>query len=141
MEEVREFFRNHRVGALSTISSEGYPESAVLHYSNNDNPLAFYFSTERSSRKIHNIRLNSKASFVIGFSEEEFITVQMNGIVKELGDEELTEAKKIHYKKHPDSKQYENDPETVFISFTPSWIKISDYKVSPANIKEINLQS
>lgn len=48
--------------------------------------------------------------------------------------EELKAAQEIHYPKHPNSEKFKNDPGTVFLKFTPSWWRFTDYNTKPAAI-------
>lgn len=125
------FLNKERVCSLSTLLKDGSPHAAALHYSHNDNPLEIYISTENNSRKCEAI-LNGdivKGSFVIGFGEEEFITYQADGDVRIVKDQkELEKVHKIHYKKHPSSEKWKDDPATVFIVFTPRWWRYTEYK-------------
>lgn len=139
MKDLVDFLKKERLCVLGTVSEDGIPQVAVMHYSHKENPLTFFFSTERTSRKYKNSLKNNKASCVVGWSEKEWITAQMDGTFKELTGQDLEDAKKIHYSKHPDSKQYEHDPNTVFLVFTPIWIRISDYKTEPATVKVMTL--
>ncbi len=133
-QRVIEFLKKNRVSVLSTMLPDGYPHGATLHYSHQENPLEFYFSTENNSRKCQAL-LDGKAvkgSLVIGFSEEEWITLQMDGEVQAILDaEELKTAKSIHYPKHPNSQKFENDPATIFLKFTPKWWRYTDYNTDP----------
>lgn len=131
------FLTKHRVCSLTTLLPDGSPHAAALHYSHKDSPLTLFFSTENTSKKCQALLggKSTKASVVVGFSEEEWITFQMDGEVKAiLEPEELKEAKTIHYPKHPDSKQYENAPETLFLSFMPHWWRYTDYNTDPPSI-------
>ncbi len=74
----------------------------------------------------------SKASVVLGFSEEEWITLQMDGEVRAILDkDELEKVHKIHYAKYPDSKKWKDDPSTIFLAFTPNWWRYTDYNTKP----------
>lgn len=122
---------------MAVLLPDGFPHGAVLHYSCKNNPLTLFFSTENTSKKSEGLLdgKGKKASVVVGFSEEEWITLQMDGEVRAILDpKELKEVKEIHYAKHPDSKQYENDPATLFLSFTPNWWRFTDYNTDPPTI-------
>ena len=130
------FLTSHRVCSLTTLLLEGSPHGAALHYSHQEDPLLLYFSTENTSRKVEAL-LNgksAKASVVIGFSEEEWITLQMDGEVTVVNNDQLKEVHKIHYAKHPDSAKYKDDPETIFLAFTPTWWRYTDYNTTPLTI-------
>lgn len=132
--QILDFLKNHRVCSLTVVLPDGTPHASALHYSHQENPLTFYFSTENTSRKCQGLLdgTPAKASVVIGFSEEEWITLQMDGEVQAILDKQKLEPiKKIHYAKHPNSQQYEHDPATIFLAFIPSWWRYTDYNTEP----------
>src|SRR5690554_4884116 len=105
------FLSTNRVCSLTTLLKDGSPHAAALHYSNTEDPWILYFSTENTSRKCEALLDGgvSKASVVVGFSEEEWITLQMDGEVRIITDPEaLATAQSIHYLKHPNSAKYKN---------------------------------
>lgn len=135
--KVSDLLDKHRVCSLTVMLPDGSPHAAALHYSHRNTPVTLFFSTENTSKKTQGLLKGEKqkASVVVGFSEEEWITLQMDGEVKAvLDDKELEEVKNVHYAKHPDSKQYENNPATIFLSFVPSWWRFSDYNTDPPTI-------
>ncbi len=113
------------------------PHAAAVHYSHIGSPLVFYFSTDNTSRKCQGL-LNGetvKAAVVIGFSEEEWATMQMEGKVNLVTDnQELLKAQQTHYDKHPNSAKYKDEPETVFLVFTPTWWRYTDYNTDPETL-------
>lgn len=134
---VLDFLAAHRVCSLTTILSDGSPHAAALHYSHQNDPLTLYFSTEKTGRKMEALLDGrpGKASVVVGFSEEEWKTLQMDGEVRAILDQkELATAHSIHYKKIPDSEQYKDDPATIFLAFTPTWWRFTDYNTNPPTI-------
>lgn len=135
--KILDFLANHRVGALTTLLNNGSPHAAALHYSHNSHPLELYFSTENTSIKCQALLdgNSTKASFVVGFSEQEWVTLQMDGEVIAVKDrEELKAAQSIHYLKHPDSEKYKDAPATIFLKFTPRWWRYTDYNTEPPTI-------
>lgn len=126
-----DFLTKHRVCALATLLKDGSPHVSALHYSSNDKPLEVYIMTEKGSKKCEAL-LNAKpgkASFVTGFSEEEWITLQMDGEVKAVTNKkELQKIHKIHFAKHPEPEKYKDDPETLFLIFRPKWWRYTEYK-------------
>jgi general stress protein 26 len=132
--KISAYLTAQRLSCLTVVLKDGSPHASTLHFSHNENPWELYFSTENTSKKCEGL-LNGetvKASCVLGFSEEEFKTLQMDGEVKMITDsQELSKIKDIHYAKHPSSKKYENEPETVFLKFTPKWWRYTDYTTTP----------
>lgn len=135
--KIFDFLANHRVCSLTTLLNDGSPHAAALHYSNKNEPLELYFSTKNTSLKTQTLLdgKSTKASVVIGFSEEEWITLQMDGETKAVLDKnELRSVHAIHYAKVPDSEQYKDDPATIFLKFIPKWWRYTDYNTDPPTI-------
>lgn len=134
---VLDYIQNNRVCALAVQLEDGTPHTAALHYSHVPDPVVMYFSTENTSKKCEALITGKtvKGSVTIGFSEEEWITLQMDGDVSMILDpEELKAAKAIHYPKHPNSQKFENDPATVFLKFVPKWWRYTDYNTKPMTV-------
>lgn len=129
-----DFLNSHRVCVITTLLEDGSPHSAAMHYSHSIDPLVIYISTDQGSRKMQALDAQTKgsSSMVIGISEDEWISLQMSGTVHVVVDEEeLAKAKEAHYPKHPNSQKYEDDPGTVFLAFTPTWWRYTDFNVKP----------
>ena len=70
-----------------------------------------------------------RASIVVGLSEEEWATLQMDGEIAIVGDKsELNKIYDIHYQKHPKAKQYRDLKDTIFLKFTPTWWRYTEFK-------------
>lgn len=76
-EEVKFFLENNYLASLSTISSEGEPQVAVvLYYTDKDFNL--YFVTREHTRKAVNLKTNTKVGLAVG--NDRFPgTVQLQG--------------------------------------------------------------
>ncbi|MBK9745822.1 MAG: pyridoxamine 5'-phosphate oxidase family protein [Chloroflexi bacterium] len=132
-----DFISTNRLCVISTICYDGTPHSSVMHYSVTHNPLTLYFSTDDRSTKIDNIKSSPSTSVVIGWSEIDWITVQLRGKSRVITvSSEVATAKRVHYAIHPNSQKFENDPHTVFIEFTPQYGRFSDLGVLPEIIAE-----
>lgn len=133
-DQVKDFIRDNKISVMSVLQLDNSLHSAAVHYSCNKNFTEFYIATNRSSRKATPL-LNGKtvaASMVIGFNESEMITLQMSGELRAIKDTEtLQVVQSIHYAMHPFAKKFENNPETIFLVFTPSWWRFSMFKEQP----------
>ncbi len=135
--KVLEFLSKQRVCSLTTLLPDNSPHAAAVHYSHSENPLTLYFSTDNSSRKCTALLKGEtvKGAVVIGFSEEEWLTLQMNGEVTAiLNKDELAKVHKIHYAKNPNAEKYKDDPATIFLKFTPTWWRYTDYNTVPETV-------
>ena len=132
-----ELIKKERVCTLSVLLPNGTPHSAAVHFSHQAEPLKIFIQTTNTTEKVKGL-LNGetcKASIVIGFSEQDWLTLQMRGDIKIIFDSgQLQEIYKIHYAKHPDAEQYKNNPGTVFLEFIPTWWRFTDFNTDPETI-------
>ena len=131
---LRDYLTKERVSALTVLLNDNTPHAATLHFSHEGESLVFYFSVDKTQRKCQRLlkEKESKAALVIGFSEDNWLTFQAEGTIRLLmSPEEIKRVKKIHYAKHPSSKKFESDPNTVFLVFKPAWWRFSDLNVEP----------
>jgi len=129
--KILKFLTKQRVCAFTTLLKDRSPHTSAMHFSYIDNPLEIYIQTENSSKKCEALLdgVGFKGSFVIGFGEEEFVTLQMDGDIKIITNKnELENIHKIHYSKNPDAKQWKDDPATIFLVFKPIWWRYTEYK-------------
>lgn len=76
--QALQFLSENRVMVVSTISSEGMPESAAVYYKLDPSNWSLYFMTDMSSQKFKNIQQNNLVSFVVGTGPHIF-TIQGRG--------------------------------------------------------------
>ncbi len=139
-ERLFRYLREGRVSVLSTCASSGEPHSSVMHYSCAVELPALYFSTDDRTAKARDCRENPRASVAIGWSEVDWVTVQMRGALRALTLAAETEAAKAaHYAAHPNARQFDSDPHTLFLRFEPDWVRFSDLGAAPALIEELRL--
>ncbi|TSC88112.1 MAG: hypothetical protein G01um101416_135 [Microgenomates group bacterium Gr01-1014_16] len=132
-QKILDFIAKERVCVLSICRPEGTCDAAAMHFSHSSDPFVIYIQTENTSRKCRN--LPASASIVIGFNEENMTTLQLEGQIKIISDpSQLPAIHQIHYTKHPHAEQYKSDPATIFMVFTPSWVRYTDYKTHPPTI-------
>ena len=132
--KVHEFLTHHRVGVISVLDLKGNPHSAAVHYAHSENPFCIFIVTEKKSRKMESLveGLSSSASFVTGFSEEEWITFQADGDIHiPRGDTELNNAKAAYYVKFPNAQANEHNSDVTFLTFTPHWWKYTNLNPEP----------
>ncbi len=131
---VLDFLRASRVGVLGVLLKDGSPHGATVHFSHQENPAKLFFLTDRTYKKCEALLdgASVRASFVLGVSEEEMKTLQLDGVVRVVSDEgELAALKTVHFGKIPTAKEYEDDTDSVFLEFTPAWWQYTDYNTQP----------
>jgi general stress protein 26 len=132
-EKIRSFLNKEPLCSLSIIQKDGTPHAATVHFSHSENSFKIYIQTTNTTLKAQPFLDGSvgQAAIVLGFSEEDWLTLQLHGTLRAVTDNgQLEDIYKIHYKKHPDAAQYKGS-NTVFLEFTPTWWRYSDYNTEP----------
>lgn len=132
---LRDFIKKNKLAVISTINSNGKPESAVLEFGDTDN-LELIFDTFETARKYKNLQKNGDISFVIGWDEN--ITVQYEGVAIELGGDDLKKYKEEYFAKNPDARRWETRQGIRYFKVIPSWIRYSDLNKDPWEIFEVD---
>jgi general stress protein 26 len=133
--KVLKYISANRIGVLSLMMPDGSIDSAALHYAHTENPLHFLCMTSKETRKYKAFESPAvPATLVIGFDEKEMKTFQAEGTAIVVTDEaNLAEVKDTYFKKFPNSGKYV-DEQTIFIAFTPTTQKLSNFKTDPPSI-------
>lgn len=126
--EILEYIRGQRVDVLSVEMLDGSPHGATLHFAHSAGPLAFVFLTDREYRKSEALfgKDVTRASFVIGSSEENMKTLQLDGEAKLL-DAGTEYLKEVYFDKFPDKREKFSGPEDFFFAFKPTWWRFTDW--------------
>jgi general stress protein 26 len=132
---VLDFISTQRLAVISTVSSNGQPQSAVMEFGQTED-LALIFDTFTTYRKYQNLRENPQVSFVIGWDNN--ITVQYEGKATELKGEEREQYQEVYFQKNPKAKRWLKRSEIVYFKVTPTWIRYSNLSVNPWQIFELN---
>jgi hypothetical protein len=133
--EIYQFIANEKLGVLSSISADGTPQSALVGIAVTPE-LEIIFDTLLSSRKAHNLTLNPRCSFVIGWSGE--ITVQLEGAARQPSGPALEHYQKIYFTRWPDGPARLKWPGISYFVVRPIWVRYSDYDQNPPLIQEFN---
>lgn len=118
-QRIIDFLNSERVAVLAVVLADGIPHTSAMHFIYHDGAL--YFSTQPTSRKAKDLRGITKASVTVGFSEKDWITVQLDGTV-----EKAEFAEKFHVAKYPEDAEHIGG-KAIFIKFTPTWYRYSDF--------------
>ncbi len=128
--ETHSFLRSHRISVLTVLMDDGAPHSASLHYAWDEKTGKFIFFTRSRTVKFQALKSGAKkASMVIGFSDEEFCTVQMRGEARAC---DATEAKQVYCEKFRHILEFLRDADAAFLEFVPDWYRYTDIKQHPA---------
>lgn len=129
-QEVLDYLKTQQVGVLAVEMLDGSPHAATVHFAHTEEPLVFYFETNREYRKAEPLfgREKTRAFFVVGFGEGEMKTLQMDGVVQLLQLDEKAIIDSVYFSKFPKKKEKaDGNPKVVFFKFTPNWWRFTDW--------------
>jgi hypothetical protein len=107
------FLAKHRISCLSVQLLDGSIHGAAIHYTYLPQTSQVIFNTSRTTVKCSPLLKGeiAQASVVVGFSEEEFIEVQMRGTLYLITEPtELAAAQQAHCAKYPDYQKHATNP-------------------------------
>jgi pyridoxine/pyridoxamine 5'-phosphate oxidase len=133
-QDILNFFKKQEHTVISTCGSNGQPEAALVGFGETDN-LELIFGTFKSSKKYKNLKHNNKVAFVIGWNED-FITIQYEGVATELSAQEIEIYVPLYHKKVPSAAVYHTHPEQTYFKVSPTWIRYSDLSGEQEQITE-----
>ena len=127
-QEILDYIKSQRIGVLAVEMPDGSPHAATVHFANAENPLIFYFETDRDYRKSEALfgRDKSRASFVVGVDDQNKKTLQIDGEVRFIKDSEEKLFREVYFSKFPE-KIAKITPQKVFFLLTPTWWRYSDW--------------
>ena len=128
-ESVLDYLKTQRTCVLAVEMMDGAPHAATVHFAHSDEPFILYFETNKSYKKAEALlgRAESRASLVVGFTEEGKKTLQMDGTVRLIKPEEETEYQTIYLGKFPEKTEKLKNPDFVKFLFIPSWWRFTDF--------------
>jgi Pyridoxamine 5'-phosphate oxidase len=132
-EDLYTFLSKNRYGVVSSIGPEGSSQSALVGIAITP-ALEIIFDTSRNSRKFRNLSIKHDCSFVIGWSDEK--TLQLEGHASLPSGTSLDELQKLYVSVWPDGKARAALIDTALFLVRPTWIRFSDYSMSPPQIDE-----
>jgi general stress protein 26 len=132
--DFMDFLKSKKVAVISTVSSDGKPESATIYFIVSEN-FTFYFMTKSFTRKYANLQHNPQVALVVG-ADNEPVTAQIQGMVTQVTDqkeflERLDLLRKNFFENEFVAPLYQLAPERndiVIFKITPSWIRWLDLR-------------
>ncbi len=119
---------------ISTINSEGKPESAVVGFGFTKD-FELIMGTPAGTRKARNLQSNPHIAAIIGWDKRG--TMQYEGIARSMRPEEIETYTEIYFQKNPQARHYHDDPEERYFLITPTWLRYSDVARYPWDITEL----
>jgi general stress protein 26 len=134
-QDLIDFLDSQMLCVISSNGEEGFPNSATVAFSSNDD-LELIIGTNAKSRKAGNFGRDNKVAMNITDAERRW-TVQLEGNVSELTWEEF-EAKysEKHYKKLPFSLPFKDIPDQTNFRIVPTHLKLTEANKKPWVVTE-----
>jgi general stress protein 26 len=137
-DQILAFLESHELGALATTSPEGEAHVRLVYYAND--PVGnLYFLSLANTRKVADIRANTKAAFVVVSDDKEH-TLQIEGNFEEITDTAtfgpiiVTLTRHLFPNGEPSAPVTHLDPsKPVCFKLTPSWIRWGDFTKGRGN--------
>jgi Pyridoxamine 5'-phosphate oxidase len=126
------FMTRHRYGVVSSISGDGFPQSALVGIAVTPE-LEIIFDTVKSSRKYPNLTTRPLCSFVVGWDGEQ--TVQFEGNAIEPAGGDLDRYQDMYFSVWPEGRAHLNWPDIAYFVVRPRWVRYSDYEQKPPLIE------
>ena len=128
-----EFLRSNRLGVLSTVGPKGEPQSALVGFAITPE-FEIVFDTVNRSRKFTNLARDARVALVIGWEGE--VTVQFEGVARQISSTELGPYHEIYFQAFPDGPARLKWAGISYYVVAPKWIRYSDFSQSPPTIQE-----
>ena len=137
-DRILEYLHQQKLCVISTTNAQGTSQSAVVAFAETE-ALEIIFGTFCTTRKYNNLKNNAQVSIVIGWDDDEAITIQYEGKAEELTGNNIEQYKQLQITKNPSSANYANHPNQRYFKITPTWIRYSDLSKDEEEIFEIEL--
>ncbi len=127
--EVFNYVKDQRIGVLAVEMLDGSPHAATVHFAYIENPFVLYFKTSNDTKKTEPLleKKMTRASYVVGSNEGNMQTLQMDGIASIISPDEHAIFDTTFHGRFPEKVKKEPDPKAVFIKFTPTWWRFTDW--------------
>ena len=106
LNDLKELFDSQSLAVLAT-QSEGQPHGCLVAFACSDDLKSLFFSTDRNTRKYHDISVNPRVAMLIDNRSnqesdfEQAVAVTAKGFVQELMGEEREKWVALYLEKHP----------------------------------------
>ena len=136
--DILAFMRAHSLAVQASVSPSHSPQAAVVGFIVTDD-FEMFFDTLDSTRKLVNLRQNSRIAFVVGGAAPgDERTVQYEGLADEPNGLELQHLKERYFLQFPDGRDRLSWPGLTYVCARPRWIRFSDFSHTPPEIVEFS---
>lgn len=125
---LKAFLQQEPVATIAVpIDDKGTIHAATLLYWNSEEPLRFYFVTNRDSEKVKLLKTQSElqCACVVGTYKGTPFTLQMHGTLRGVTPDDAIRT--AYYAKTDNHYDDIADDKNMCIMFTPTWARFTDY--------------
>lgn len=126
--EAVAYLVTQRICVIALEMPDGSPHAATVHFMYHAASGCFVFETNRTYRKAQAL-LNGKsvrASIVVGVSETDRRTLQVDGVARLLSADEL-DLKDAYAAHFPEKQKRLSSPDTIYFLCSPTWWRYTDF--------------
>jgi general stress protein 26 len=134
--QIYEFLNQHELMVVSTVSSRGIPQSALVGFGQTEE-LEIIFATSKKTRKATNIEHDSHVSVVVG--GDKGVTLQYEGIANLIESDKKDFYADLQILKSPRTAMLKEDPDMQYYLIKPNWIRLTDVTKKPWDVQELSL--
>jgi hypothetical protein len=132
------FMDSQSLAVQASVSASGSPQAAVVGVIVTES-FEVFFDTLDSTRKVPNLRRNSRIAFVMGgMIGGDERTVQYEGLADEPEGADLERLKARYFIRFPDGPDRQSWPGLTYVRARPTWIRYSDFSVKPPFVQEFD---
>ena len=126
---ILDYLKTQRTCVFAIEMMDGSPHAATVHFAHSENPFVFYFETNKTYRKAEPLfgRPESRASLVVGSTESNMQTLQLDGNARLIKDDELDTYTQIYLGKFPEKQEKSQGADFVRFLFIPTWWRFTDW--------------
>jgi hypothetical protein len=131
------YLTTQNIGVLAVEMVDGAPHAASMHVAHTENPLVFYMRTGKGTMKCEPLLKNgsTRASLVFGADKSNMKTLQIDGTLRLTQESEDSGFMEVFFGKFPNKDGNVKDANTVFLIFTPTWWRYTDW-TTPEGVKK-----
>ena len=119
--QLHAFLRQHRYGAIATVSRDGAPEAALIGIAAMPD-LSLIFETIGTTRKCVNLRRDGRVALVVGCDGD--TTLQYEGLADERPADDVAGD---YYAVLPENLGHRGWPGLTYVRVRPRWMRLSTY--------------
>jgi general stress protein 26 len=133
---ISKSLEENKFAVITTNSSIGYPSSAIIGFSTDDEGRIIFRSLS-NSRKNQNIKKDGRVSLVVLWDNKEWKTLQIEGDARLLTKEESLLVEEKHCQKNKAYEAYKNNELNEYFAVEILWARYCDMTVNPMDVWEI----